>query len=117
MKNGKVLLGGLALAAAAGAYFLYGTKEGAKKRKKMRSWMLHLKADVMEKLEDLKEVSEDSYKKVVDEVKEKYKSLKQVDPEELEELVTRLKTHWDDIQDDLDEFGSTAKKIAKKIAK
>ena len=56
----KVGLAGLAVAGLAGAYFLYG-KNGAKNRKKVTTWTLRAKADVLEKLEKAKEVSEETF--------------------------------------------------------
>ena len=54
----KTKLGaGLIAAAAAGAYFLLGTKEGQKKQKQIKGWMVKAKGEVMDKMEDMKEVS------------------------------------------------------------
>ena len=56
--SGAVGLGLAAItaAAAAGAYFLYG-KDGAKNLKKIKSWSLKAKAEVLEKLEKAKDIS------------------------------------------------------------
>ena len=40
-----------AAVAAAGAYFLYGSKDANKNRKTVKSWMLKAKAEVLEQLE------------------------------------------------------------------
>jgi len=80
-------------AAAAGSYFFYG-KNGAKNRKKLKSWALKMKADVMEGIENLKEVSEPAYNQVVDEVSRRYAKLKQVDPRELAQVAKEIKSHW-----------------------
>ena len=37
-------------AAAAGAYYLYGSDKSAKNRKHIKSWMLKMKAEVMDKI-------------------------------------------------------------------
>jgi hypothetical protein len=59
-ENGVAVAMGLGALAAlsAGAYFLYGTKEGAKKRVKIKGWMLKAKGEVLEKMEALKDVNE-----------------------------------------------------------
>lgn len=93
-------LGALA-AGAAGAYFLYGTKEGAKRRKQMKSWMVRMKGDVMKKLENLKEVNEEIYNKVIDEVGEQYKKVKSIDPQEVAGLVDSMKRYWKYVSKDL----------------
>ena len=93
---------GVIAALAAGAYFLYGTKEGAKKRKEVKSWALRMKADVMDKIEKVKDIDEEKYKKTIDVVAEKYKKkLKTVEKKEVERLRNDLKKHWRAIKKDL----------------
>lgn len=82
------------LAAVAGAVFLYGTDAGKKKRKAIKGWMLKAKGEVIEKLENMKDINEENYNKVVDAVEAKYKALKNVTPEDLSEVVTDLKKSW-----------------------
>ncbi len=98
MKGGAILAGMAALAAAAaGTYFLYGTKEGAKRRKQIKGWTLKMKGEVLERLENLQDVSKDTYEEVVDKVASGYKGLKNIDAEELGALVADLKSHWNNI--------------------
>lgn len=88
---------GLALAGIAtiaGTVFLYGTDAGKKKRKQIKGWMLKAKGEVVEKLEKMKDINEESYNKVVDAVTSKYKAVKSVAPEELAEVVADLKKSW-----------------------
>ena len=92
---------GAVVAGFAGAYFLYGAKEGAKRRKKIKSWTLKMKGDVMKRLEDVKDVNKDVYDKVVDEVGAKYEKIKSIDPEEVANLVIEMKRYWKHIQKDL----------------
>ena len=103
-----------ALAAAAlGAYFLYGTVEGKKQRRKIRGWALKAKGEVLEKLENLKEVNEDAYQQIVNSVTARYKNLKNVNPAELASLAKELKGHWQNIQR---EFQSSKKTVEKMSA-
>jgi hypothetical protein len=104
-KSHKIAYGvGLAAlaAATAGAYFLYGTKKGAKTRKEIKGWMLKAKGEILEKMEDLKDISEDAYKKIVDEIGAKYKAVKNIDGQDLENFTKELKTHWKDIKKEID---------------
>ncbi len=116
-----VVMGIGALAAlSAGAYFLYGTKEGAKKRVKVKGWMLKAKGEVMEKMESLKEMNEDAYNEVVNTVMKKYTGLKNVDPKEVDALFADIKKHWKNIQKHVNEAKKVkmpAKKMVKKAAK
>ncbi|MEI8339458.1 MAG: hypothetical protein WCF94_02220 [bacterium] len=97
--SGKVVLGLAAVAAAAaGAYFLYGTKEGAKVKKQIKGWTLKAKGEVMEKIEKMKEVTEGGYHAAIDAVAKKYAGAKNIDPEELQKVVADMKSHWKNVQ-------------------
>ncbi|HEY4512793.1 MAG TPA: hypothetical protein VJH63_04055 [Candidatus Paceibacterota bacterium] len=91
-------LAAAAVAAAAGAYFLYGTKEGKKTRKKIASWALKAKGEVLEKLEQAKTTSEASYKKAVSEVMAKYKKLKREHGPEVEAVARELHSYWNHLK-------------------
>lgn len=82
-----------AAAAAIGAYFLYG-RHGEKNRKKVKGWMLKARGEILEKLEKLDQVSEDSYSKIVQGVAANYKGARNVTASELSELVSDAKKHW-----------------------
>lgn len=94
------------VAGVAGAYYLYGTKDGTKKRKLIRGWSLKAKGEVIEKLEKLKEVNEEVYNKVVDEVMRRYKAVKNIDPKEITSIVSELKGHWKNIKKHLNTGGA-----------
>ncbi len=116
--TGKKLAIGLGIGAAvaagiAGAYFLYG-KDGAKNRKKIKSWTLKAKAEAMEKIEKLKDVSDDAYHNIIDTVAAKYGKMKDITPEEAALFVKEMKGHWKHIKSEL---GGTKKPAAKKAVK
>jgi hypothetical protein len=97
-------------AASAGAYFLYGSKSANKNRAHLKSWMIKMKGDVLEQLENLKEVNEEAYQNIIEKVSSRYKLLKKVDPTELMALRESLKGHWQDIKTEVD---TTLKKVTK----
>lgn len=83
-------------AAAAGAYYFYG-KNGSKHRKNLKSWAVKARGEVMERVEKLRDVSQATYSKAVEQVMDKYKRVKNIDPQELADLGAELKGHWDRI--------------------
>jgi gas vesicle protein len=87
-------------AAAAGAYYFYGAN-GAKNRKQLKSWMVKAQGEVMEKIESLKDVSEEKYEDVVSQVLAKYKKVKNATPAEVEKYARELKSHWKSIKADI----------------
>lgn len=97
-KVGKgAVLATAALAAVAGSYYLY-SKFDSKQRRKVQSWVLRLKADVLDELSNMQEVSREAYDKVVDAASEKYAKIKSVDTDELRLLAKDMKKHWGAIQ-------------------
>ena len=83
-----------AIAAIAGGYFLYGAKDAAKNRKKVKSWMLKAKAEVLERIESGNIATEEAYQATVDKIAAKYRALKGVDQTEVEAVIADLKKHW-----------------------
>ena len=104
-------IAGAAAAAIAGGYFFYG-KDGAKQRKHLKSWSIKAKAEVMDKLEKAKDLTEASYHDAIDLVAAKYSSVKTIAPEEVQAFARDLKKHWKDIKREI--APAPAKKAAKK---
>ena len=117
-----------AAVAAAGAYFLYGSDKAAKNRKQVKSWALKAKAEVLEKLEDAKEMSQDEYEDLVTSVAGAYKTAKGASQKELKEFASEMSDHWKQIEKaskplrkkavkTVKKEAKTAKKTVKKVAK
>ena len=87
---------GVAAVAALGAYFLYG-KNGARSRVKITGWMLKLKGEVLEKVEEIKDLNEQEYYKIVDEVSARYAKVEKAGAEEVKHLATELKGAWNQL--------------------
>lgn len=111
---------GLAAAAVAGlasAYFLYGSKDAAKNRKKAKGWMLKAKGEVLEQVEKLKEIDKEQFMKVVDTVTAKYEKLASAGQGEAQKLGAELKKHWKEIEKEVSGTKKVVKKAVKKMAK
>jgi len=89
-------------AAAAGAYYLYGSSKSKSNRKAVKSWMLKAKAEVMDEIENMKEVNEGAYRGAIAKIAKKYSAIKDMDREELALLVARLQGHWKDIKGEIE---------------
>ena len=90
-----------AAAAAAGVYFLYGSKNAAKNRRLVKAWSLKARGEVLERLENLSEINEKVYRQVVEEVSARYKKLKHLSSKEVTEFGAELRKHWKDIAKDM----------------
>jgi hypothetical protein len=96
---GAIVAGIAAVSAAAvGAYYLYGHKDAKKHRSTVKGWMLKAKGEVLEELENVKDVSESAYMHAVDAVVRKYQAAKSIDAEELAEFLNDMKGHWNGIK-------------------
>lgn len=87
-----------ALLSAAGAYFLYGSKDADKNRKKVKSWMLKAKAEVLEGIETAKDMTKEDYEKLVDTSVKAYSKIKTASAEEALQLAKELKSHWKNLE-------------------
>ncbi len=116
----KVELGvGLTAAAvaAAGVYFLYGSKNAAKNRQAVKSWALKAKAEVLEKLEDAKQMTKEEYHELVQKVAGTYESVKNASKGDIKAFKNEMMNHWAAIEKvAAPKKKPAAKKVAKKAA-
>jgi len=104
MSTGSVVAIGAGVAALAAASYYFFGPEGQKHRKTAKGWMLKMKAEVVEKMEKAKEMSQSVYDSIVDSVAKKY-----VKNPEVGMMVDMLKKQWKGISS-----SATPKKTAKK---
>ncbi len=105
VKDALIGVGVVAIvAAAAGTYFLYGSKNAPKNRKKIKAWTLKAKGEVLEKLEKAKDMTEQTYHNIVDSVAKKYEVVKSVDKADVMEFASELKSHWKHIAKEIAAF-------------
>lgn len=114
-RNAAVGIGALAAAAAAaaGAYYFYG-KNGPRHRKQLKGWAVKAQGEVMERLEELKDVTRDSYEKTVNDVMSQYKTLKKASPAELASVAKELKGHWNAVSRQINEMSGKSRGTAPK---
>jgi gas vesicle protein len=94
------------LAAATGAaitYFLYGTEKGAGRREKIKEYAHVAKEKVMHSSDDISDAVKEFYMDVKSTFKDRYEEIKNLDKEELKLLRERMKLHWEEIKDDVEE--------------
>lgn len=87
---------GASLAGLAAAYYFLSPK-GKRHLENTKSWVIKMKGDVVEKLEQAREISEDVYNRIIDSVATKYEKNLKSNPEEIRAVAQDLKAHWDAI--------------------
>ncbi|PJC56231.1 hypothetical protein CO026_01445 [Candidatus Kaiserbacteria bacterium CG_4_9_14_0_2_um_filter_41_32] len=111
-----------AAVAAAGTFFLYGSKGASKNRKVVKSWALKAKAEVLEKLEKAQQMSKDEYEQLIDTVGGAYAGLKEASKVDISGFKKEMKEYWGKIERTAKPkkkavSKSAVKKVAKKVAK
>ncbi len=113
-----------AVVAAAGAYFLYGSKDANKNRAKVKSWVLKAKGEVLEAMEKAEQMTEDEFKKLIDTVTAGYDKAQELSKKEIKDFKKEMLDNWQELA----AAGMTAiknnnlhmptkKKVAKKAVK
>jgi len=102
-----------AAVAAAGTYFLYGSKGASKNRKAVKSWALKAKAEVLEKLEQAKEMSREEYEQLIDTVGGIYAQVKEASKVDISVFKKEMKEYWNKIE----KTAAPKKKAAVKVVK
>ena len=93
-------IGATVAALGAAAYIMFGP-DAKKNRKAIKGWAVKMKGEIIDKLEDAKEITEPVYHKIIDDVSAKYAKIKKVDPKDLELAVADVKKHWKTMMKDM----------------
>ena len=102
---------------AAGAYFLYGSKDAPENRKKVKSGILRAKAEVLEALENAQEITEKEFHDLVDGVVDTYSKVKSLSKGDLKDFKAEMVENWEELVESGAAKVMTVEQIAKKVAK
>ncbi|HBA60268.1 MAG TPA: hypothetical protein DCZ92_05540 [Elusimicrobia bacterium] len=103
MEKSKKMIGAgilLGAVAAAATYFLTG-KRGVHNREKIAAWTLKMKGEVLAKMKKMKEVNQEAYYALVDEIADRYERVEKVSAEEIKRLRPEIKNAWKHISKEL----------------
>jgi len=106
-----------AAVAAAGAYFLYGSKDAPDNRKKVKSGILRAKAEVLETLENAKEITEVEFNDLINGVVDTYSKVQSLSKKDLKEFKEEMSENWGELVESGVAKVLTVEQIAKKVAK
>jgi len=90
------VLGAGAVALAASTYYFFGP-EGKIHRQRAAGWMVKMKGEIIEKISEAQEITENSYHEIVDSVLASYVQSGKVTGPELEKFAKNLKGQWKQI--------------------
>ena len=87
-----------AAVAAAGTYFLYGSSNTPQNRKRVKSWMLKAKAEVLEALEKAEDMTQKEYEEIIDSVGRVYGAVQGAAKGDVANFKKEMKSHWNKIR-------------------
>ncbi len=117
VSKGKIVAIGAGVAALAAASYYFFGPQGKKNRATAKGWMIKMKGEIVDKMEDAKEVTQEVYDTIVDKVAAGYAKNAKAHPE-LALYVDTLKKQWKGIAKSFAPKKKVAKKTApKKVAK
>jgi C4-dicarboxylate-specific signal transduction histidine kinase len=94
MKKGKIVSAVVLAAVSACAIYFLTSKRTAKQRKELVAFINKMKAEVIEKMKELSEITKQDYDKIVDEISAKYEKLSKVSTREFNNIVKEIKDGW-----------------------
>lgn len=100
-----------AAVAAAGAFFLAGSKNAAKNRKVVKSWVLKAKAEVLEGLEKAQAMSQKEYEELIEQVSGAYAQVQNASKADISGFKKEMKEQWQKIA----KAAAPKKKSVKKV--
>src|SRR3989344_1314283 len=98
---------------AATTYFFLAPK-GQKHQKHAKAWIIKMKVDVIKKLEATRDISQSTYKEIIDSIAKDYTKNKKVGDKEIKKLTQDLKKHWKTISGGVKTIKSEVIKNTKK---
>lgn len=95
-KGTVAALGAGTIALAASTYYFFGPL-GKIHRTKASGWMIRMKGEIIEKIEEAGEMTEEGYNKIVDSVLSAYITAGKIAKPELQTFANNLKKQWKQI--------------------
>lgn len=101
--SSKTMLGlGAGLAALATASYYFWGPDGKRHQRRMKGWMYKMKGEIIERIEDVKELTEPVYRDIIDSVAGATSSTVKASKTEIKAFAEKLKDQWNDIVDSLE---------------
>jgi hypothetical protein len=103
---------GVATTLALGGYFLFGPK-GKENRREIDRWVKKTTGEILERIENIEEVTEDQYRTIVDEVTYRQAKLEGMGDRALGRLRGYFKSRWDEMKNAAKEARKEAEREVK----
>ena len=91
---------GAMMATVALGYLFFASKNAKRNREMVDGWMENAKAEVMDKMKKVQNLSKQKYYEIVDSVSDKYSALKEVGQEKADEFREELRRKWQEAEEE-----------------
>jgi hypothetical protein len=88
---------GIATTVAVGGYFLFGPK-GRENRRGIDRWVKRMTVEVLDKMEDIEDITEEKYHAIVDEVTARQGQLRGLRQSFIERVREDMKSRWEEMK-------------------
>lgn len=87
---------GATMAAAAGAYYLYGSEKAAQNRRKVGAWMRRAEREIVHEAKRLKNTaySDANIRRVINAVADRYEAARELDPDDVKLFISAVQRSW-----------------------
>lgn len=92
--NKELIIAGASIGALAAAVYFFSGSKGKRNQRKLKGWMIKMRGEVIDRLENIQEVTEPVYHEVVDTVAQAQTVSARIPRQEIEELARDLKRDW-----------------------
>ncbi len=95
-KKATLGIAGATMAAAAGAYYLYGSKKAAAHRRAVNAWMRRAEREIVHEAKRLKNAAytDATIKKVINHVAQRYEAARDLNPDDVKNFVSAVQKSW-----------------------
>ncbi len=91
-------LAGAAAVIAVGGYYLFGPK-GEQHRMEVDRWVRKARRDILSKMGDIQDITEDQYHRIVDDTVEKYAGMRDLSISHVERVKANFKARWNEMRE------------------
>lgn len=87
---------GATMAAAAGAYYLYGSEKASAHRRTVGAWMRRAEREIVHEAKRLKSAaySDQNIRRVINQVAKRYEAARELDPHDVKQFVAAVQKSW-----------------------
>ena len=85
-------------------------------RKKTGNWADQMRQELMDRVKKTKDITQEKYNQIIDEIRPRYETVKDLSVREIGDFASELKSHWQNISQEVKKQIKTGSKETKEAA-